>query len=238
MKAAELRSELDSKGNPEKASHQMRFFKCGPGGYAEGDIFIGVSVPLQRKLAKKYRDLPLPEVEVLLSSDIHEHRQYALFILVASLRSARCPSDRKQDIVELYLRNTRRVNNWDLVDSSAHHILGPWMLENPEKREILYCLAQSDNLWEQRIAILTTFAFLRAGQFDDTFAIADLLFHHPHDLIHKAVGWMLREVGNRDRSAEEGFLRSRYKSMPRTMLRYAIEKFPEELRQMYLKGRV
>ncbi len=138
--------------------------------------------------------------------------------------------------MQLYLDNLDSVNNWDLVDSSAHYILGPWMLAAPQQRQLLYKLARSQNLWQQRIAIMATFAFLRAGEFEDTFKIADLLLDHPHDLIHKAVGWMLREVGNRDRAAEEEFLKPRYKTMPRTMLRYAIEKFPEQLRQSYLKG--
>lgn len=238
MNAADLQKELDAYADPEKAAQEMRFFKCGPGGYAEGDVFIGVPVPFQRKLAKKYRDLPLPEVETLLKSGIHEHRQSALLVLVESYRSARSSGERRQAIVDLYLRNTRQVNNWDLVDTSAHYILGPWMLDEPDRREILYRLAGSGNLWEQRIAVLTTFAFIRAGQFEDTLAIADLLLHHSHDLIHKAVGWMLREVGNREREAEEEFLLPRYQSMPRTMLRYAIEKFPEELRRGYLKGLV
>ncbi|MFO7729426.1 MAG: DNA alkylation repair protein, partial [Spirochaetia bacterium] len=174
----------------------------------------------------------------LLRSEIHEHRSVALLIMVEAAKLKSCSDDRRREFRRLYLEHIDYVNNWDLVDTSAHYILGPWMLAEPEQRMLLYKLAGSENLWHQRIAIITTFAFIRAGEFEDTFNIADLLLNHPHDLIHKAVGWMLREVGNRDRKAEEQFLNPRYNSMPRTMLRYAIEKFPEELRQDYLKGRV
>lgn len=236
MDAEAVRTELDREGKTDRAQQQMRFFKCGPGGYAEGDTFIGVPLPFQRKLSKRYRELPLGEVESLLSSKIHEHRQTALLIMVESYKSKKTSEERRKAIVDLYLRSTAKINNWDLVDSSAHYILGPWLLERREERRLLYRFAESESLWEQRIAVMTTFAFIRAGEFGDTFAVADKLLNHHHDLIHKAVGWMIREVGNRDRAAEEAFLKTRYKTMPRTMLRYAVEKFPEGLRRDYLKG--
>ena len=234
--ALTIRAGLEQEADAEKARQLQRFFKTGPGGYGEGDRFIGVSLPVQRRIAKRHRDAPAAELAELLGSEIHEHRQTALLIMVESYKLKKTSEERRRELVQLYLDNLDSVNNWDLVDSSAHYILGPWMLEESEQRHLLYKLARSENLWQQRVAIMTTFAFLRAGEFDDTFKIADMLLDHPHDLIHKAVGWMLREVGNRDLAAEEGFLRPRYNSMPRTMLRYAIEKFPEELRQSYLKG--
>lgn len=238
LTAPTIRAVLEAEADADKARHQQRFFKTGPGGYGEGDRFIGVPLPVQRRIAKKYRDATAGELAELLSSEIHEHRQTALLIMVESYKLKRTSEEWRRELVQLYLDKLGSVNNWDLVDSSAHYILGPWMLGEPEQRSLLYKLAGAKNLWHQRIAIMTTFAFIRAGEFDDTFKIADLLLNHPHDLIHKAVGWMLREVGNRDRAAEEKFLKPRYKSMPRTMLRYAIEKFPEELRQSYLQGRI
>jgi 3-methyladenine DNA glycosylase AlkD len=233
-----VREELRQHGDPDKASGQIRFFKCGPGEYGEGDQFLGVSVPKQRKIAKQYRRLPLKEVGKLLSSPLHECRLTALLILVEIYNQKKIEEATRKAIVDMYVRNTEYINNWDLVDSSAHYILGPWLIEYPEQREILYRLARSEHLWQQRIAIITTFAFIRERDFSDTFALADILLHHPHDLIHKAVGWMLREIGNRDRGAEELFLKPRYRTMPRTMLRYAIEKFPEPQRKAYLKGEI
>lgn len=236
LTAPAIRAALEQEADTDKARHQQRFFKTGPGGYGEGDRFIGVTLPVQRRIAKKYRDTPVSELAAMLGSEIHEHRQTALLIMVESYKLKKASEGRRRELVQLYLDKMDSVNNWDLVDSSAHYILGPWMLAEPEQRQLLYTLARTEKLWHQRIAIMTTFAFLRAGEFEDTFKLADLLLDHPHDLIHKAVGWMLREVGNRDRAAEESFLKPRYKSMPRTMLRYAIERFPEELRQSYLKG--
>ena len=236
--APNIRAALEEEADADKAQHHQRFFKTGPGGYGEGDRFIGVTLPVQRRIAKKYRNAPAGELAKLLGSEIHEHRQTALLIMVESYKLKKASAERRRELVQLYLDNLDSVNNWDLVDSSAHYILGPWMLAEPEQRQLLYKLARSENLWHQRIAILTTFAFIRSSQYEDTFKIADLLLKHPHDLIHKAVGWMLREVGNRDRAAEEEYLRPRYNSMPRTMLRYSIEKFPEELRQSYLQGQI
>ncbi|MCF7948155.1 MAG: DNA alkylation repair protein [Spirochaetia bacterium] len=234
----QIRSELEQEANPDKARHHQGFFKTGPGGYGEGDMFIGVSLPAQRRIAKKYRDTPAGDLAQLLCSEIHEQRSVALLIMVEAAKLKSCSDERRREFRRLYLDHMDYVNNWDLVDISAHYILGPWMLAEPEQRMLLYKLARSENLWHQRIAIITTFAFIRAGEFKDTFNIAELLLDHPHDLIHKAVGWMLREVGNRDRKTEEQFLNPRYNTMPRTMLRYAIEKFPEKQRQDYLKGRI
>ncbi len=238
MSSEQVIHDLQQAAKPEKAGHQQRFFKTGAGEYGEGDQFIGVPLPVQRQIAKKYRDLPADELARLLTSKIHEHRQTALLIMVESYKLKKSSEQRRNELVQLYLDHLDYVNNWDLVDCSAHYILGPWMLQEPEQKQLLYRLAESDNLWKQRVAIMTTFAFIRAGEYEDTLKIADILLDHEHDLIHKAVGWMLREVGNRNRQVEEEFLRSRYRDMPRTMLRYAIEKFPEELRQDYLKGRV
>jgi len=233
-----LTAALQSRANPERAAAQMRFFKCGPGGYAEGDTFIGVPVPVQRKLAKEYRHLTLEELDLFLTSPIHEHRHCALLVMAEQCKDRKQSEEGRRALADFYLAHTAGINNWDLVDCSAHLILGAWLLEHPEDMPVLDRLAASSNLWEQRIAVMATFAFIRAGQFEKTFVLAERLLDHPHDLIHKAVGWMIREIGNRDRAAEEVFLKTRYNKMPRTMLRYAIEKFPEPLRQAYLKGRV
>ena len=234
MKAAasDVIADLQNVGSPLKAEHSLRFFRTGPGEYGEGDQFIGVTVPEQRKVARRYRDLPITEVSILLKHPIHECRLTALFILTDRFKRG---SDQEKDtIAELYLQNTRYVNNWDLVDSSAHFILGPWL--ETRDRSLLDQLAASSRLWDQRIAMLACYHYIRHNDFADALRIADALVNHPHDLIHKAVGWMLREVGNRDISVEERFLIPRYRTMPRTMLRYAIEKFPEERRKAYLAG--
>jgi len=234
MKAAAsgVIADLQNVGSPLKAEHSLRFFRTGPGEYGEGDQFIGVTVPEQRKIARRYRDLPISEVSILLKHPIHECRLTALFILTD--RFKRGSDQEKETIAELYLQNTRYVNNWDLVDSSAHFILGPWL--ETRDRSLLDQLAASSPLWDQRIAMLACYHYIRHNDFTDALRIADALVNHPHDLIHKAVGWMLREVGNRDISVEERFLIPRYRTMPRTMLRYAIEKFPEERRKAYLAG--
>jgi len=225
---------LKTEADPEKAAFYPRFFRTGPGEYGEGDSFLGVTVPKQRRIARRCRTMPLDEVTRLLRSPYHECRLTALFILVDRFGRGREEADR-QAVVDVYLENLDRVNNWDLVDASAHKILGAHLAQGD--RDFLYDLARSGDLWQQRIAIIATHDYIRAGQFSDTFALADLLMDHPHDLIHKAVGWMLRDVGNHDRAAMEGFLGPRYADMPRTMLRYAIEKLPEGRRQDYLKGR-
>jgi 3-methyladenine DNA glycosylase AlkD len=228
---SELKTELGKLADPEKKLKLQQFFKTGKGQYGEGDIFIGVSVPDLRKKAKKYRQLPLLQVEALLHSEIHEHRLVALHILVG--KYSRGTDLERKKIVELYLDNTTWINNWDLVDSSAHKILGEYYWDKP--KNTLYRFAGSDNLWERRISVISTFAFISRGSFEDSLKIAEILLHDEHDLIHKAVGWMLREIGKRDLAKEEEFLIKHYKTMPRTMLRYAIERFEKEKKQFYMK---
>lgn len=231
-----VKDELDKHKDAEKAAFLPRYFKVIPGGYGEGDQFIGVTVPLQRKVARKYcREVSLDEIEVLLREPIHEYRLTALFLLVLKYDKAKDEGEQRA-IVDLYLNNIPYINNWDLVDASADKILGPYFFER--ERDLLYTFARSEHLWKQRIAIITTFHFIRNGQYHDTFDIARILLQNKHDLIHKAVGWMLRETGNRDFAAEYSFLKEHYREMPRTMLRYAIEKFDESLRQQFLKGLV
>ncbi len=232
---ANLRAELKALGSPAKAKASAWFFKTGPGQYGEGDIFAGVTVPEQRKLARGYRDLPLGDVKQLLESAVHEERLTALIILVEQFR--RADESAQELIYEFYLAHTARVNNWDLVDSSAAYIVGPW-LEQRDK-SILVKLAGSDSVWERRIAMLATYHYIQQGDPADALTIAGLLVNDRHDLIQKAVGWMLREIGKRcSPEAEEEFLVRHYKTMPRTMLRYAIERFPKERREQYLKGLV
>jgi 3-methyladenine DNA glycosylase AlkD len=231
----EIQKELEALASPEAARTARWFFKTGPGEYGEGDAFRGIRVPILRKLAGKYGNIDLSDAERLLELAFHEDRLLALFILVRAY--AKGDEAARHLIHDLYLGHTHRINNWDLVDSSAEHIVGAHVRMNGE-REILTKLARSDSLWERRIAIMATFHFIKKGEFSETLRIAQLLLHDPEDLIHKAVGWMLREIGKRCMPAEEGFLRDRYKEMPRTMLRYAIERFPEPLRLAYLKGTV
>lgn len=231
---SEIQKALRMCSNESHAAIALRFFKTGPGEYGEGDRFIGVRVPDIRRVARKFKDLPLTDLEKLLHSDIHEERLLSLIILTEKCRKE--PVDIQTQIYELYLNNTAYINNWDLVDTSAEHIVGAFLKDR--SRKPLYKLAKSDNLWERRIAIMSTFHFIKKGEFDETLKLAKLLVADTEDLIHKAVGWMLREVGNRDRSNEEVFLKKHYRHMPRTMLRYAIEKFPENIRQAYLKGTI
>ncbi|MBU1557478.1 DNA alkylation repair protein [Patescibacteria group bacterium] len=239
----ELKKELKSLSDFEKAKNLQRFFKTGKGEYGEGDVFLGVigGVPTKRKIAKRYLDLSFNNLQNLLDSSIHEHRFIALVILNNQfIKFVKLDSAEKQkEIFDFYIKNTKKVNNWDLVDTSAPNIVGQYLLrQGLSKRKILYRLAKSENLWEKRISIISTYAFIREGEFDDTLKISEILLNDEHDLIHKAVGWMLREVGNRNREVEEKFLKKHYLKMPRTMLRYAIEKFPEDLRQKYLKGKI
>jgi 3-methyladenine DNA glycosylase AlkD len=233
MKAADVRKELKSMADPDKAAILQRFFKTGLGQYGEGDIFIGVMVPQSRQVAKKFSQLPLGEVRTLLYSRIHEERLVALLILARRYSSA-SSSREKEEIVKFYLDHIKQVNNWDLVDLSAPNILGAELVYRD--RRLLYRLAGSENVWERRIAILATHHFIRNGDFSDTLKIAEMLLHDRHDLIHKAAGWMLREVGKRDAAAEETFLEKHYSVMPRTMLRYAIERLPESKRRRYKKA--
>jgi 3-methyladenine DNA glycosylase AlkD len=222
--------ELQALGAPGKAQASARFFKTAEGQYGHGDVFFGVTVPEQRKVAKRYRALPLAHVALLLEHDAHECRLTGLLILVDQYRKSDAERAR---IARFYLAHKGRVNNWDLVDSSAPYILGDYLLTRD--RSILYRLARSKRLWDRRIGIIATQAFIREGAFNDTLELARLLLADPHDLIHKAVGWMLREVGNRSREIEEQFLKQHAAAMPRTMLRYAIEKFPEVDRRRYLR---
>lgn len=233
MTANNIQTRLRSLGNAKDATILTRFFKTGPGEYGEGDVFIGVRVPVIRKVAKEFKDLPLSEVECLLQSHIHEERLAALVVL--GLQAGKANAKTRRQIYDLYLANTEFVNNWDLVDLSAPHLVGAY-LEGKSHRP-LYRLAKSKSLWERRISILATFHFIRQNDFADTLRIAELLLADEEDLMHKAVGWMLREVGKRDLKTLEQFLQEHHHAMPRTMLRYAIEKFPERKRQAYLKRR-
>lgn len=229
---ARLRSALQAMGDPQVAAHAQRFFKTGPGQYGEGDKFLGIRVPVLRRLAREYQTLSLAEVETLLQSEIHEYRQIALFVLVRQFK--RGDEALRRDIYTLYLRYTAHINNWDLVDASAAHIVGAW-LQN-RSRVPLQRLAATGTLWERRIAMLATLHYIRRGEFEETLRLAQLLIQDQEDLIHKAVGWMLREVGKQAPATAEAFVRRHYHTMPRTMLRYAIEKWPEDKRQSYLKG--
>lgn len=232
MTVTHIRRDVCQLADPERARTSQWFFKTGLGEYGEGDQFIGLTVPQVRKLAKQYRQLSLPETKRLLRSPIHEERLLALLILVGAFAVADEAGRRR--IYETYLRNTRYINNWDLVDSSALQIVGAFLWKR--SRAPLRVLARSKSLWERRIAILATFYFIKHGEFAPSLAIARQLLSDREDLIHKAVGWMLREVGKRDLAAEEKFLRRHCRQMPRTMLRYAIERFPERRRQRYLRG--
>ncbi|MCR4275674.1 MAG: DNA alkylation repair protein [Candidatus Wolfebacteria bacterium] len=238
-----LKTELKKFASPQKAEILARFFKIGKGEYGEGDIFIGVVVPDIRKTAKKYNAIGLRETEKLLHSKIHEERLCALLILVEKFRNG--GEKTKEQIYKLYLKNTKYINNWDLVDLSSHHIVGEFSSDKPtdklikKPKSVLYKLAKSKNLWERRIATLATFNFINKGQHKETLKIAEILLKDKHDLIHKAVGWMLRETGKRcSREILEDFLKKHYKQMPRTILRYAIEKFPEKKRKSYLGGKI
>lgn len=227
-----LKKDLHALGSPEKAQFLKRFFKTAPGEYAAGDQFIGVVVPNSRIIAKKYKTLPLAEVKTLLISPIHEERLVALFILIHQFSKGTTAI--QKEIYELYLSHTAYINNWDLVDSSAAHIVGAYLADKP--RDVLYSFARSELLWERRIAMIATLYYIKKNDCTDALKIAALLVHDTHDLIHKAVGWMLREVGERSRQTEEKFLKKHYKTMPRTMLRYAIEKFLPPTRTQYLQG--
>ena len=226
----QVKADLEKLADPEHAMKLQGFFMTGKGQYGEGDVFIGVRVPDQRRIAKKFRKIPLKDVLELLRSQIHEHRLTALFILTEQFNKG--DEETRQRIVDEYLNHTDYVNNWDLVDSSAHKILGVWLLDKP--RKILYDLAKSESLWERRISIISTFTFIRNGDLEDAVALAEVLIDDEHDLIHKASGWMLREVGKKDQTALEKFLIEHYEKMPRTTLRYAIERLPEERRRFYL----
>jgi len=228
--ANNIEKRLNTLGCKDHAEQAQRFFKTGPGQYGEGDVFLGIRMPVLRTLAKELIDTPLDDAVEPMQSQLHETRVLALLIWVYQVKRG----DSTLPLYRAYLANTHRINNWDLVDVSAEHIVGGHLFSR--SRKPLYNLVKSKSLWERRIAIIATFHFIRKNDFTDTLALAELLLNDREDLIHKAVGWMLREVGNRDRAAEEAFLLPRYHQMPRTMLRYAIERFDEPRRQAFLKN--
>ncbi len=234
MTADTVRQHLATREDPERAAFLQGFFKTGKGEYGEGDLFRGIRVPELRRIAARYKALPLDETLLLLQSPMHEDRFVALAILVHAFQ--RGSEHRKREIYAAYLGHTRWINNWDLVDASAHKIVGPYLLD--KDRSVLTELAASDNLWERRIAIMATLHFIKAGDFAVTLSLAQTLLQDAEPLIHKAVGWMLRELGKRDRALEERFLREHYRDMPRTMLRYAIERFEKTRRKAYLEGAI
>lgn len=234
MTHQKIKKRLKQLANREKAEVLQRFFKTGPGEYGEGDVFIGVKVPDLRKVEKDFQDISTEDVIVLLESAIHEERLLALLILVRKYVKGNQTAQKR--IFRLYLKKTKFINSWDLVDGSAHHIVGDYLMD--KNKAPLYRLAKSEDLWERRIAIVATLYFIKHGKYEETLKIAKTLLTDKEDLIHKAVGWMLREIGKRDMTFEEMFLKQHYKEMPRTMLRYAIEKFPEPKRQKYLRGEI
>ena len=233
MNANEISKRLQGMGNQEDARFLQGFFKTGPGQYGEGDIFLGIRVPAVRRLAREYKVLPFKEVLFLLKSPYHEIRLFALISLVNAFATA--DESAKNKIYEFYLANTRYINNWDLVDLSAPNIVGRYLFT--KSRKPLYKLAKSQNLWERRIAVLSTFYFIKNNQFDDSLQTVEILLKDKEDLIHKAAGWMLREIGKRDLETAELFLRKHCRTMPRTMLRYAIERFSPGQRKRFLEAK-
>lgn len=233
-----LDKELEKHKNPERAKQEQRFFKTGKGEYGEGDVFLGISVPLTRKISKEFNELNFNELKKLLNSKIHTKRLIVLLVLVEQYNKA-CKDkneNKKKEIFDFYLANTNGINNWDLVDLSAHKIVGNYLLN--KHRDILYQLAVSNNLWERRISIISTFAFIRNNELDDSLKLSKILLRNKHDLMHKAVGWVLREIGKKDISRLKEFLKENYNQLPRTTLRYAIEKFPENERKKWLRGEI
>lgn len=226
-----ITSELQALSNAEKRETFPKFFKAGKGEYGEGDRFLGVTVPNIRAIAKQYKNISLNEIRELMQSEWHEVRLCALLIMVE--KSKKKDEALRQQLFDLYLSQTDRINNWDLVDLSCRFIVGEYLLD--KSRDILYQLAQSPLLWDNRIAIVSTYAFIRKGQLEDTYALSDLMMHHPHDLMHKAIGWMLREAGKRDSERLYDYVMSHRADMPRTMLRYAIEKFSPTERSILMK---
>jgi 3-methyladenine DNA glycosylase AlkD len=228
-----LINELKKEADSERARGYQRFFKTGKGEYGEGDIFLGLTTPQQKEIIKKYADLSFNDLQKLLESKIHEYRSVALGILVHKYKKAKNNNREKKKIYEFYMKNTKNINNWDLVDLSAPTIVGDFLLR--EGTDTLRILAKSKNIWERRIAMVSTLTFIRNGKLGETLAIAEMLLHDEHDLIHKATGWMLREVGKRNKNVLEIFLTSRNREMPRTMLRYSIEKFSPEERKKWMQ---
>ena len=234
MNLNELKKTIRANANKDHAKAMQWFFKTGKGEYGEGDKFVGIKVPVQRKIAKQFVELNLEDLQTLLNSKIHEERLISLLILVDKYYKA--DEKVKDKIYQFYKKNSRKINNWDLVDLSAPKIMGIHLLNRG--KQILYKYAHSNNLWEKRISIIATYSFIKIRDFKTTLEISDILLNDDHDLIHKAVGWMLREVGKQDMNTLEKFLKPRYNKMPRTMLRYSIEKFPEKKRIKYLKGKI
>lgn len=228
-----IKEEIQSNANLEKAKVYLRFFKTGEGHYGEGDQFIGLTVPEQRKIAQKYIDIQVQNLTPLITSPIHEHRLTALLILTYKYKKA--DEDTKKEIYEFYMKNYPSINNWDLVDVTAPNIVGEYLLDRKSKRRILYEFATSDHLWKKRIAIISTFTFIKNEDFQDTINIAEILLEDKHDLIHKAVGWMLREMGKRNEKKLLDFLDKHYRVMPRTMLRYSLERLDQEKKEFYMK---
>ena len=229
-----IKAKLKANANSKKAKILQSFFKTGIGEYAQGDIFLGVTVPKTREIAREFIDLQKNDIRELLKSKYHEQRLLALLIMVEQFKGAN--QTQRSQLYKIYIKNTKYINNWDLVDLTAPKIIGEFLTKS--NRQILYQFALSDKLWEKRISIIATFCFIKNNDFKDTLKISRILLNDAHDLIHKAVGWMLREVGKRDLTAEEAFLKKYYKQMPRTMLRYAIEKFPQDKRLAYLKSQI
>ena len=230
-----LLNEMMARADETQVAGLARFFKTGPGQYGEGDKFLGIKVPVTREVVKQvWKETSREDLEECITSEYHELRLAALLTLVEIFTHAKKLPEKQQECVDFYLNHTQYINNWDLVDLSCYPLLGVWLLDRD--RELLYELARNGKtIWEQLIGMVSTMTFVRHGQLDDTFAIADILLHHKHDLIHKAVGWLLREAGKKDKAALTEYLEPRYQKMPRTMLRYAIEKFPEAERQQYLQ---
>ncbi len=234
----ELIRELIFHKNSEKAKIYQRFFKTRSGEYGEGDVFLGLTMPQQREIAKKYPNLSLSNLQKLLNSEIHEHRMISLIILTNKYKEA--SKDNKKELIEelvnFYLKNAKKINNWDLVDVTAPSILGHYLLKNPKQIKIIYNLSKSKNLWEKRISIVSTYALIKENKLADTLKISEILLTEKHDLIHKAIGWMLREVGKQNIEVLKDFLKTHYEKIPRTTLRYSIERFPEKERKRILKG--
>lgn len=226
-----LKQDMEKLASKERAKVNSGFFKIGKREYGYGDIFLGLTVPDTRKMAKKYYNLELKYAKQLLKSKVHEHRLIALLILIEKFNQA--SEKDKKEIINFYLNHTNYINNWDLVDLSADKLLGNYLLD--KNKNVLYKLSRSSSLWEKRISIISTFAFIKKNKFQDTLNISKILLDDEHDLIHKAVGWMLREIGKRNQNVEEEFLKKHYKNMPRTMLRYSIERFSKEKQKYYLR---
>jgi len=235
-----LKQQIKKQANPKKAKILQRFFKTRKGQYGEGDVFLGITVPIQRKIVQEFgKDLSLAHIEKLLDSKVHEERLIGLLILIQRYKKSKTGKEKKF-VFDFYLKKAQegKINNWDLVDLSAPNIVGDFLLDKKKECGVLYKLANSKNLWEKRISIISCFTFIRNNDFKDCLKISKVLLNDKHDLIHKAVGWMLREIGKRNQAVEEVFLKKHYKKMPRTMLRYSIEKFEENLRKSYLVGGV